>query len=292
MKVLKNFIKSSKRIVVSIIPDKIWIQYIFKRANGKKLNLTNPQTFCEKIQWLKLHDRKPEYSLMVDKYLVKKYVASIIGEEYIIPTLGVWDSPDDIDFSQLPNQFVLKTTHNSGGVLICKNKSNFNIDSAISYLKKQLKHDIYSCTREWPYKNVPKRIIAEKFIIPSSSDLTDYKFFCFGGEPIYCQVIANRSINETIDFYDTQWNHQPFNGLNTVGMSNTPHNKPKAFDKMLTIARLLSKGHAFLRVDLYNINGRIFFGEITFFPNSGLGKFSPSEWNIKLGNLIDLSNLK
>lgn len=287
-----SILKSIKRIILQLIPDKTWIKYVFRNANGYNLNLDQPVTFCEKIQWLKLYNRRPEYIEMVDKYLAKKYVADKIGDEHIIPTLGVWDRPEDIDFDSLPNRFVLKTTHNSGGVLICRNKEEFDRADAIRFLNEQLRHEIYYITREWPYKNVKRRIIAEQFMDTGGSDLTDYKFFCFDGEPLYCQVIANRSTNETIDFYDPQWNHQEFNGLQSVGKAAVPQAPPQALDKMLAIARILSKGHVFLRVDLYDINNKIYFGELTFYPNSGLGTFTPEIWNKKLGDLINLNPLR
>lgn len=270
--------------------DEKYLKKLFRLSMGKDLNLDNPQTFSEKLQWLKLYNRKPEFTKMVDKYAVKEYVASIIGDEYIIPTLGIWNKFDDIDFDALPKQFVLKTTHGggSGGVVVCKDKANFNIEAARKKLNRSLKSDIYINYREWPYKDVEPRIIAEKYIeVAGHSDLPDYKFFCFNGEPKYCQVIRDRNTKETIDFYDMEWNQMPFVGLNPVANNgNTLVDKPEHLDTMISICKKLAKDIPFLRIDLYVVNHKEYFGEITFYPASGMGEFRPIEWNYKLGGLI------
>lgn len=275
--------------------DEKFLRKLYKLRMGEKLNFDNPQTFCEKLQWLKLYNRKPEYTQMVDKYAVKEYVANIIGEEYIIPTIGVWDRVDDIDFDKLPNQFVLKTTHGGGntGVVICNNKATFDKTVAKQKLNRSLKHDIYTNLREWPYKNVKPRIIAEKFVeAVGHSDLPDYKFYCFNGEPIYCQVIRDRNTKETIDFYDMEWNHMPFVGLNPIAENGaTPVVRPLKLDDMITVCQKLSKGIPFSRIDLYVVNEKVYFGEITFFPASGMGVFSPNEWDYILGDLIKLPQI-
>ena len=250
---MRAIVKYSRRVLAKVIqkflyllPDRIYLQMVFRLEMGYKLDLDNPQAFSEKLQWLKLYNRKPEYTTMVDKAAVKEYVAKIIGEEYIIPTLGVWDRFEDIDFESLPNQFVLKTTHGGGntGVVICKDKSSFDMVSAKAKLNKSLRSCIYRRYKEWPYKDVKHRIIAEEYINTAKSDLTDYKFFCFGGEVKYCQVIQNRSTNLTIDFYDKHWQHQPFVGLIALGQhieqSTTAVNKPQNYGLMLDIASKLS----------------------------------------------------
>lgn len=277
------------------LPDATYLKLLYRFKMGHRLDLKNPQTFTEKLQWLKLYNRKLEYTKMVDKYAVKEYVAKIIGEEYIIPTLGVWDKPEDIDWGSLPNQFVLKTTHGGGGggVVICKDKTTFDKTTAIAKLKESMASDIYSGLREWPYKNVPKRIIAEKFMAPEKSpapkDLPDYKFFCFNGEPKYCQVIRDRHTKETIDFYDMDWNHMPFVGLNPVARNGlTPVARPGNLDEMKEICRKLADSKSFVRVDLYVIDDKTYFGELTLYPASGMGVFTPSEWNDKLGDWLTL----
>lgn len=279
------------------LPDAPYLKLLYRFKMGHRLDLKSPKTFTEKIQWLKLYNRKPEYTTMVDKYAVKQYVANIIGEEYIIPTLGVWDKPEDVDWENLPNQFVLKTTHGGGGggVVICKDKKIFDKNAAIDKLNESLSSDIYRGLREWPYKNVPKRIIAEKFMapekFPAPKDLPDYKFFCFNGEPKYCQVIRDRHTKETIDFYDMDWNHMPFVGLNPVARNGlTPIVRPGNLDEMKEICRKLADSKTFVRVDLYVIDDKSYFGELTLYPASGMGVFTPEEWNDKLGDLLTLPN--
>ena len=279
-----------------LFTDAMYLKIRYYLYFRKRLNLKSPKTFTEKIQWLKLYNRKPEYTIMVDKQAVKDFVKSKVGEEYIIPTLGVWNKPEEIEWDLLPNQFVLKTTHGGGGngVVICKNKKTFNKQVAIDRLNKSLRSDIYSTLREWPYKNVTKRIIAEKYMVSKKdknllSSLSDYKFFCFNGRPKYCQVIRDRYSKETIDFYDMKWEHQDFVGLNPIAKFGlAPVARPNNLEKMIFICQELSKSTPFIRVDLYIVDDSIYFGELTFFPASGFGVFSPEEWNLKLGEMIKL----
>ena len=283
------------RKIRPLLNDKLYLQlrYFFKM--GERLKLQNPCTFTEKIQWLKLYDRNSEYTKMVDKIAVKDYVSSIIGRQFVIPTIGIWNRPEDIDWNQLPNQFVLKTTHGggSGGVVICKDKSTFDIQDAINRLNKSLEADIYISYAEWPYKNVEKRIIAEQYVEPEEgcNELSDYKFFCFNGKPLYCQVIRDRHTCETIDFYDMQWRHQDFSGLFVGALirnGEKPVSKPTRLFKMIEICEKLSNNIPFVRIDLYSVKDKVFFGEITFYPASGFGHFKPKKWNKILGEKIDL----
>lgn len=303
MDIIKNFKRNKTAFMASILKrvpflfkdDELYLKLLFLFEMHYWPDLKHPKTFNEKLQWLKLHNRKPEFTTMVDKYAVKKYVADRIGEQYIIPTLGVWDSFDQIDFDSLPNQFVLKTTHGGGGlaVVICKDKKTFDKRRAKRILEKSLNSDIYMKYREWPYKDVPKRIIAEKFMASRKSqalkDLPDYKFFCFNGEPKYCQVIRDRNTGETIDFYDMDWNHQEFVGLNpSVKQGKKTVARPTNLSRMQDICRKLAAGIPFLRVDLYVIDDKEYFGELTFYPASGIGKFTPDDWKFRLGEMLTL----
>ena len=272
------------------IPDRAYLKLQYYFYMGKKLDLRNPKTFTEKIQWLKLYNRREEYHRLVDKYEVKDVVASIIGEEHVIPTLGVWDSFDEIDFSKLPDKFVLKTTQGSHSSLICRDKCDFDKGKAEKLFKAWLRTSPYNNFREWAYKGIKPRILAEQYIeLEEGKDLVDYKFYCFAGEPLYCQVIKDRTVQETIDFFYRDWRHQEFFGLQAdVTQSKETIARPVNYDKMLEIARKLSKGVPFLRVDLYNLEGKIYFGELTFYPAAGLGYFTPEEWNMRLGKLINL----
>lgn len=264
---------------------------MFRLVFGYELNLKHPRTFCEKLQWLKLYDRRPEYTTMVDKYSAKQYVADIIGEEYIIPTLGVWDKVEDIDWQSLPNQFVMKCTHDSGGLIICKDKSQLDIEEAKQKLNKSLCHNYYLNGREWPYKNVPRRIIAEKFMAPEKSpapkDLLDFKFFCFNGEPKFLYVSDTPS--HSLAFLNTDWTLTDFGRDDYHPLNKIPE-KPENLEEMLAIARKLSAGIPHVRVDLYNIDKHIFFGELTLFTGSGFIPFNPKEFDGKLGDLLTLPN--
>lgn len=298
MKTVREYLISPRLLAISLlmrfgfwIPDSIYLRMMYYLQTGMKLHLKHPVRFSEKLQWLKLYDRHPEYTMMVDKVAVKDYVAKIIGEEYIIPTLSVWNAPDEIEFDRLPEQFVLKCNHDSGGVVLCKNKKSFDREYARRRIAKSLKRNFFYGGREFPYKNVKPCIMVEKYMQDANEeDLVDYKFFCFSGEVKMCQVISDRFTDEKIDFYDRNWNRLiGLIGLN-IDAKNSIEGKPrpKQYDEMIRIAELLSKGMIFVRVDLYDINDKIYFGELTFFPASGFGYFRPDEWNVKLGNMIKL----
>ena len=284
-----------RRFLSSLIKDDaLYLKLYYYVHQNQWLNLQEPQLFTEKIQWLKLYNRDVLYQTIVDKIKVKDYVSSIIGEKYIIPTLFIYDDVNEIDFSELPDRFVLKTNNGGGnnGVVVCKDKLMFDEKKAIKKLKSSLDYDIYLKTREWPYYGIDKKVFAEVFMEDHKyKELIDYKFYCFNGRAEYCQVITNRNSDETIDFYDRNWVHQPFYGLNPYAKNALElMEKPSKYEEMLFIADKLSTIAPFLRVDLYFINSEIYFGEMTFFPNSGVGRFTPSEWDYKLGCLISLSN--
>ena len=274
--------------------DEEYLKRMYKACMGKELNLSSPKTFNEKLQCLKLHDRKPEYTMMVDKYAVRKYIADTIGEEYLIPLLGVWDNPDDIDFAALPNQFVLKCNHNSGlGMCICKDKSKLDIDKVKAELRKGLQQDYYLTNREWPYENVARKIIAEKFMEDDNDNadlgLIDYKFFCFNGTPKFAYVAqgAAKAYKSKINMMDLEWKLMPFQRTDHPQFEEVP-DKPVNFQKMVELSKILAKNIPFVRVDFYEINSKLFFGELTFFPGSGYIPFEPEEWDYKLGDWLEL----
>lgn len=269
--------------------DKKYLQKLYKAAFGKELDWDNPQTFNEKLQWLKLYDRKPIYTTMVDKYEVKKYVAEKIGEEYIISTLGVWDNFDDIDFDKLPDQFVLKCTHDSGGLVICKDKRKLDIATAKKKMEKALRTSFYSEFREWPYKDVKPRIIAEQYMADESGGLIDYKFFCFDGVPRIMFIATDReNPNEEtkFDFFDMDFNHLDIR--NGHPNAKLPPRKPKRFELMKQLASKLSNGIPHVRVDMYEVNGKVYFGELTFYHWGGVVKFEPDSWDKILGDWLVL----
>jgi len=272
-----------------IIPDDIFLKLKYKLSMGKKINLDNPQTFNEKLQWLKLYDRNPLYTKLVDKYEVRKYIAQTIGEEYLIPLIGVWDRFEDIDFSQLPNQFVLKCTHDSGGIVICTDKSRIDINAAKKKINKCLKRNYYYYCREWPYKNIKPRIICEKYMADESgTELKDYKLMCFNGKVKCSFVCLNRysSTGLNVDFYDMNWKPMPFE--RHYPSSGTEISKPKNFDKMVEFAEILSKNIPFVRVDFYETNEKLYFGELTFYPGSGFEEFTPESYDYLLGSWLEL----
>lgn len=273
------------------LPEDTFLKWRYRLLMRQKLHLDNPKTFTEKIQWLKLHDRKPIYTKMADKYDVKEYVAQRIGEQYVIPTLGVWDRFDDIDFSLLPSQFVLKSTNGGGGtgVVICKDKSKFDKESAKRQLTKSMNVSADALQGEWVYKGIKPRIIAEKLISDKQvGELKDYKFFCFNGKVRFFKVDFNRFVEHHANYYNVTGKLMPFGEAICPPSPNAKIELPHNLSKMIELAERLSEEHTFLRVDLYNVNDAIYFGETTFYPNSGFGEFVPEYWDLKIGEMLDL----
>ena len=294
---IKDFINNPGLLFVTLghrgwwnwIDDETYLRIIFRIRMGKKLHLDNPQTYSEKLQWIKLYDRRPEYTAMVDKCEAKKIAAEKIGDDYIIPTLGVWDRFDDIDFDRLPDQFVLKCTHDSGGLVICKDKKKLDMGVARKKINTCLRHNFFWGQREWPYKNVVPRIIAEPYLEDSETgELRDYKFFCFDGEVKSLYVATERGTKEEtkFDFYDTDFHHLPFR--NGHPNANITPRKPLHFEHMKVLAAKLSVGLPEIRIDLYECNGKVYFGEFTFFHWSGLTPYDPEEWDYTFGSWINL----
>lgn len=288
----------SKRIIQSLskgIPDELYLKLLYKRTLGRELKLNPPESFNEKIQWLKLHDRKPLYTQIVDKYEAKKYVANIIGGDYIIPTFGVWKKFDDVDFDSLPNEFVLKCTHDSGGLVICRDKERLNIEEARRKINRSLARNYYWYGREWPYKNVEPRIIAEQYMQDDDSkanSLIDYKFYCFNGNPEFLYISKGLENHKTarISFVTLDWQFANYKRKDYQGFDVLPK-KPKNFDKMIKVCKQLSQGFPFLRVDLYEINGRIYFSELTLSPCTGMMPFEHIEDDYKIGELLNIQPL-
>lgn len=282
---VRKWIENSKNVK----SDELYLRVLYFLRMHKLLNLSNPKTLNEKIQWLKLYAYKPEYSLMVDKYLVKDYVGDIIGHQYITPALGCWDNVDDIDFDLLPNQFVLKTNHDCGGIVICKDKINLDIDKAKSFLKKHLDYDYFLPGRDKPYKYVERKVFAEKYLEDSqTSELRDYKFFCFDGI-VKCMFIVSgrQKCGECYcDFFDENFVHLDFR-RNYPNAPMTP-SKPICFEEMKSLSEILSKGIPFVRVDFYEVDGKAFFGEMTFYTGGGATRFHPSKWDYIFGNMVTL----
>ncbi len=273
--------------------DRTYIKLLYKGYFGHNPNLKNPSTYNEKLQWLKLHDHNPLYTQLVDKYRVREYVQDKIGKEYLIPLLGVWDNPEQIVFSELPNQFVLKCNHDTGSVIVCKNKQTFDSKDAKAKLRRCLANGTYWYTREWPYKNVRPCVIAEEYMEDDTyHELRDYKFFCFDGLPKAMYVATGRMNPDaptSFDFFDMNYNHLAIK----QGHPNakvTP-DKPHNFEKMKELAKILSEGLPHVRVDFYEINNKVYFGEMTFYHMGGVYPFVPDCWDKTFGDWLNLPSI-
>lgn len=270
-----------------------YLKVYYRFRTGKKLNLDHPVSFQEKTQWLKLHYKESLYTRLVDKYEVREYVAGKIGAEYLIPLYGVYESFDDIDFPSLPDQFVIKCTHDSGSTIVCRDKSSFNIKAARKRIMSSMKKDYFLEGREYPYKDVRHRIIVEKLLIADSDNTSvpDYKFFIFNGEPRMFFVAEGRFSKEgtRFTFYDMYWNELPIRAKGHVAEgAHTSVKKPECWEEMKEIVRKLSIPVPFVRIDLYISENKLYFGEYTFFHDGGVVDFEPDEWNYKLGKMIEI----
>lgn len=300
MNKLNYYFKNPKRIVFGLLynygywlPDKTYLKLLFKLIMGYRLDLKHPKTFAEKCQWLKLYDRKPLYHQMVDKYEAKELASTMIGAEYVIPTYGVWDNVDDIDWNSLPDKFVIKPTNIGGGegVVICKDKSLLKIEEAKNKISKAIKEiELYSRHREWQYKDVKPRIIAEELLEDDTCPyLRDYKFYCFNGEPKVFYITSDKGISETRqDFFDIHGNHIELEDVNYPSNKVETPRLPNNLEKMVNLAKKLSANLPHMRVDLYEVNDKIYFGEWTFCEAGGFASFKPNYWNQKLGDWIIL----
>lgn len=272
-----------------LIPDKVFLKWVYKTHLHKSLDFRNPKGFNAKLQWMKIYDRKPEYVALVDKLKVKEYIAQKIGAEYVIPTLGVWESADKIDFDLLPDKFVLKCNHDSRSVVVCKNKLNLDRDGVKKHLGKCLKTNLYWWGREWPYKDVKPMVFAEKYMEEKGKeDLKDYKLMCFNGE-VKCSFVCSERFEKDglkVTFFDRNWKKMPF--IRHYPSSDKCIPRPRTYDKMIALAEKLSQGLRFVRVDFYEVEGRLYFGELTFFPGSGFEEFTPDSWDDIIGGWIKI----
>lgn len=298
----RNFFEWTKKALLRIMScilrgginmDKVYLKTAYKLRIHSNLSFKKIETFNEKMQWLKIYDRDPQYTDLVDKYEVRKYIAAKIGEEYLIPLIGVYDSFEQIDFENLPNSFVIKCTHDSGGVFICKNKNTIDRKLLKRKIRQRMRKNYYWGVREWPYKNIKPRIIIEKYMVDESGfELKDYKLMCFNQE-VKCSFVCNDRESKDglkVTFYDRDWNIMPFERHYPKNMH--PIAEPNNYEKMIELAEELSKNICFLRVDFYEINSRIYFGELTFFPGSGFEEFSPEKYDLLLGSWLKLPEEK
>ena len=290
--IIMNILKNPKTILYYLdqrglyhMDDEEYLKILYKLLMNEELNLKQPKTFNEKLQWLKINDRKTIYTKMVDKYEVKKYISDLIGTKYIIPTIGIYDKFEEINFDELPQQFVIKCTHDSGGNVIVKDKSKLNIKSVRKKINKCLKKNFFYQGREWPYKNVKPRIIIEKYMSNhDESELIDYKFFNFNGIPKIILVCSNRSVELKETWFDEKFNRLEIKeGGHDIDQNIV---KPKKLKEMIELSKKISKNIPFVRTDFYLIKNQVYFGEITFYPASGFERFNPEEWNKKMGDLL------
>ena len=298
-KILRIIVSDRRKLYIFIIRklgflfcDSLFLKLLFKLKVGYSLDLKNPKTYNEKLQWLKLYNHRLEYKKMVDKYDVKKYVSNLIGDEYVIPTYGLWASVKDIEWDRLPNQFVIKTTHGGGGcgVVICRDKSNFDVNAAVSILNKYYNQDIYKSLREWPYKGIKRRIIAEKFLEePGLLSLKDYKLMCFNGKVRLIEYHEGRySEHHTQDFYDCDWHLTKITQGSYGEYNSIPSPKPALLDEMIRLSEVLAEDIPHVRVDWYIVDNHLYFGELTFFDGSGLGPWDRYEDDLLMGSWITL----
>lgn len=297
---IENFVKEHDQLLYfltrarqfyyhAFFNDERMVRHIYKKRFGSDPDLQNPQSFAEKIQWLKLNWYDELAVKCADKYLVREYIERTIGAEYLNELFGVYENIEMIDISMLPDQFALKGTHGSHFNIICNDKTKLNWKKEKAKLKRWSTINYYWQNREWVYRDLKPTFIVERYLDDQSgSSLTDYKFYCFNGEPAFCQVIKNRGKNESIDFYDLKWEHLPFTGLRRIPFADSNISKPKGYEKMVELARALAQPFPFVRADFYNIEGRILFGELTFFPQSGLGEFTPNEYDKQIAKNIIL----
>lgn len=289
---MKQILKQFKSTVIRMIPDTIYIKMMYRKKIGKKLNLKKPKTFNEKLQWLKIYDRNPFYTTIVDKVSAKEYAAKVIGKKYIVPTYGVYDNFNEINFNDLPNSFVIKCNHYGGnhGVYVVDKKGNMDIALIKNGIEEVLKKNLYYYGREWPYKNIKPKIIVEENL-SLNGVINDYKFQTFNGKVAFCFVCTDRENTPKFTFFDR---NKKIINVKQCNCDNDPQNAtlPKNYDLMFSLAEKLASDFIEVRVDFYEVDNRVFFGELTLYDSSGFGKFEPDEWDLKFGNMLDLSSIE
>lgn len=288
-----DFSSKTKNIIckcAGLIPSGLYLKLLYKIKTGRKLHLKDPKTYSEKLNWLKVYDHNPLYTKLVDKYEVREYVEEKIGGEYLIPLLGVWDSFEEIDFATLPEKFVLKCTHDFGSVVIVEDQSTMNQEEARKVINDELKYNFYYRGREWAYKNVKPRVIAEQFMSDGNARLTDYKFFCFGGKVEFMFIATGRGSDLRFDFFSRDFQH--LDTTNGVPTADIVPQKPKLYNEMVRLAEKLAEGIDNVRVDLYEIGDRVYFSEMTFYHNGGMVAFDPYEMDVALGQKFIMTEKK
>ena len=291
-KILGPQVRGKLMYGLSFLPDSLYLRIFYFATTGRMLHLKNPKGYNEKLQWLKIHARNPAYRELVDKLALREHIKACLGEDYLFPLLGQWRTFDEIDFSTLPEQFVLKCNHDSGSTKVITNKSAMTQEEKRllkAHFDRKMKHDFYYAGREYPYKGIQRYILAEQLMVDESDpsrSLEDYKFFCFDGEPKLMFVATDRSTDCRFDFFDMDFNHLDIQNIHPN--ADKPIQKPEKFEEMKQIAAKLSKGMRQVRIDLYELNGRIYFGEYTFFHGGGFRLFEPEEWELRLGDWIEI----
>lgn len=281
------FRKLGYKNMLNWMPDELYLRLKMWSFTGTIPDLTHPKTFNEKLQWLKLHDRNPLYTKLVDKAEVKPWVAEHIGWEHVVPTLGVWDSFGEINFDALPERFVLKCTHDSGGLAICRGRATFDEKAAQRKIEHSLSRNYYWWGREWPYKDVKPRILAEKYLDAGPSGMTDYKILCFGGQARCIFTCTGRAEGDLrVDFFDLNWKHLPF--TRHYPNADVLPKTPSRLTEMVALSECLAESIPFVRVDFYEVAGELYFGEMTFYPGSGMEEFDPEEWDLRIGDMLSL----
>lgn len=292
-KVIGQNIRRSMKYALVFLPDKTFLRIHYFATTGRMIHFKNPKGYNEKLQWIKIYDRHPEHSRLVDKLTVREHIKEVWGEEHLFPLLGYWKSFEEIDFSSLPNQFVLKCNHDSGSTKVIRDKSALtqkDMEQLRKHFRRRLDRDFFYAGREYPYKDLPRYIMAEQLMINADEphkSIEDYKFYCFNGEPKLMFVVTDRYTDCRIDFFDMDFRHLEI--MQSHPNAEKVIKKPEMFEEMIDIAARLSRGIRQVRIDLYELNGKLYFGEYTFFDGGGFQLFHPEEWEQRLGDWIDLT---